>query len=147
MDREIEERLERALSGYRRKREQFLATQKNLRVASATSTSRDRLVTVTVDVRGNVTALKFNSADYAALDETELADLIMTTMTEARAKIRGQAGPAVVPLLPGSARCDEVAGGSPRMYRLLPREPARRGNGRATLVLVMDATEGACGDE
>lgn len=123
MDKEIDERLRRALSGYRRKREQFLAAQKKLRAASATSTSRDRLVTVTVDVRGNVTALRFNSAGYRSMDETDLAELIMDTMIKARAKVRSQARQVVEPLLPAGASFDEIAAGNAPWERLLPSQP------------------------
>ena len=138
MDTEIEQRLQRALSGYRRKREQFLAAQKKLRSASATSTSRDRLVTVTVDIRGNVTALKFNSTGYATMDEADLAELIMTTMTKARAKVKGQARQVVEPLLPAGSTFDEVADGKPPWERLLPAEPVGVEQARASLALVAE---------
>ena len=135
MDRDIEERLERALSGYRRKREEFLAAQRNLRAASATSTSQDRLVTVTVDASGNVTALRFNSTGYASMDEVDLAELIMTTMAEARVKVRGQARQAVAPPLPVAAESGQAANGYTPWMRLLPRgaaEPAsHQTSGRA----------------
>lgn len=124
MDKDIEERLERALSGYRRKREQFLAAQKNPQGGPATSTSQDRLVTVTVDVRGDVTALRFNSTGYASMDAADLAELIVATMAEARAKVRGQAGQAAEQPRPAPAGSGEAANGDGPWMRLLPRERA-----------------------
>jgi hypothetical protein len=66
--------------------------------------------------------IEFNSAGYASMDEADLAELIMTTVAEARAKVRGQARQVVEPLRFAGAGSGEAANGSTPWMRILPRE-------------------------
>ncbi|MFD9287626.1 YbaB/EbfC family nucleoid-associated protein [Streptomyces sp. NPDC060030] len=70
--------------------EQAGQAQAALSEISATATSKDRLVTATVDARGTLTELKFNSSRYRSMAPTELAALLAETISKAQEDVHGQ---------------------------------------------------------
>jgi DNA-binding protein YbaB len=57
---------------------------------SATATSKDRLVTATVDARGTLTELKFNSSRYRSMAPSELSAVLTETIGRAQREVTSQ---------------------------------------------------------
>ncbi|MET9016685.1 MULTISPECIES: YbaB/EbfC family nucleoid-associated protein [Streptomyces] len=57
---------------------------------SATATSKDRLVTATVDARGTLTELKFNSSRYRSMAPSELSAVLTDTIAKAQKDVTDQ---------------------------------------------------------
>ncbi|MDX3849465.1 YbaB/EbfC family nucleoid-associated protein [Streptomyces sp. AK02-01A] len=57
---------------------------------SATATSKDHLVTATVDSRGSLTELKFNSSRYRSMAPSELSALLTDTIGKAQEDVAAQ---------------------------------------------------------
>ncbi|CAM5598130.1 YbaB/EbfC family nucleoid-associated protein [Streptomyces canarius] len=57
---------------------------------SAMATSKDRLVTVTVDARGTLTELKFNSSRYRSMAPSELSAVVTETIAKAQKDVTDQ---------------------------------------------------------
>ncbi|RPK33290.1 YbaB/EbfC family nucleoid-associated protein [Streptomyces sp. ADI93-02] len=70
--------------------EQAGQAQAALSEISATATSKDHLVTATVDARGTLTELKFNSSRFRSMAPTELAALLTETIGKAQEDVHGQ---------------------------------------------------------
>ncbi|NJC72021.1 YbaB/EbfC family nucleoid-associated protein [Planosporangium thailandense] len=111
MDPSIEQRLSEALAGYRQKRDQFLRMQQQLSTAAATVRSRDRMVSVTVDARGQVTGLRFHTDAYRRMEPAPLAALLMETIAKARGEVREQIRGYVTPLLPRDTSFEQAVSG------------------------------------
>ncbi|MEZ0095360.1 YbaB/EbfC family nucleoid-associated protein [Streptacidiphilus sp. EB129] len=120
---DAEARLKELLDGYQRKRDGFMELQKQLGGTTATVRSRDRSVSVTVDARGQLTALKFESKDYQTMEPAELSEVILDTLGKARDKVRGEARQLMTPFLPQGTAFDELADGKLDWSKLLPEKP------------------------
>ncbi|MFE9360581.1 YbaB/EbfC family nucleoid-associated protein [Streptomyces olivaceoviridis] len=57
---------------------------------SAMATSKDRLVTATVDARGTLTELKFNSSRYRSMAPSELSAVLTETIAKAQKDVTDQ---------------------------------------------------------
>ncbi len=122
-DIDADARLKELLDGYQRKRESFMELQKQLGGTSATIRSRDRSVSVTVDARGQLTALKFESKDYRTMEPAELSELILDTLGKARDKVMAETRQLMSPFLPQGTALADVAEGKLDWTKLLPEKP------------------------
>ncbi|MET9886702.1 YbaB/EbfC family nucleoid-associated protein [Streptomyces sp. NPDC006430] len=98
MGNPMEDRIARSMAEFEERRAQIMDLQREFRSTSVTVTAKDRSVEVTVDAQGNVTGLRFLNAKYRSLPPAELAAVLMQTMAEARAQVRGQVLEAFRPL-------------------------------------------------
>ncbi|WP_035839346.1 YbaB/EbfC family nucleoid-associated protein [Kitasatospora azatica] len=123
MSESAEQRLNEILAEYRRKRDGVLQMQRQLSSTAATVKSRDRMISVTVDALGTVTALKFESKDYQSMEPAELAALVLDTMQKARDKVRADAKQIMDPFLPRGTAFEDLSSGKLDLARLLPEKP------------------------
>src|ERR1700722_5260441 len=65
-------------------------TKRELQKATASATSKDRMVTVQVGPQGQVVSMKFNTTDYQQMAPAELAGKLTDVLNEARAKMGEQ---------------------------------------------------------
>jgi DNA-binding protein YbaB len=98
----IDELLER----YRQKSDQLRAAQRAVGTASATVTTEDEMITVTVGSRGRLIGLEFNPRVYRRMGPSELAAAVLAAAGEASSQVDGQVRAALAPLRsagPGAA--------------------------------------------
>lgn len=86
---------------YRRQREQIAETQQKLLEVSATATAPGRVVTITVGARGEVTSVTFPTQRYRKMAPAELATVLVSTISEARAQAAEETTALMANLFPG----------------------------------------------
>jgi DNA-binding protein YbaB len=104
----IDELLER----YREKRGQLQDLQDVIGEASATVTTEDEMITVTVGPHGRLAGLEFNPRVYRRLSPSELAAAVLAVVGEATSQVDGQVRAALAPMLPGGSNGSARPAGS-----------------------------------
>jgi DNA-binding protein YbaB len=123
MGASAEQRLDEILAEYRRKRDGVLRMQRQLADTKATVTSRDRVVSATVDAVGSLVGLRFESKEYQSMEPAELSALILDTLQKAREKVRADTRRIMDPLLPRGTSFADLSDGKVDLARLLPEQP------------------------
>ncbi len=107
----FESAFERVLADIEKKREDLERIQRSLNESTGSARSARRQVSATVDARGEITALKFHGQGYRSLPPAELADIIVSTIREARVAARTQMWESVQDLAPNGAQISELING------------------------------------
>jgi DNA-binding protein YbaB len=81
------EQIEQAMASLQEQRTKMAAAAKELQAATASVTSKDRMVTVTVGAQGQVVSLTFHTTAYRSMAPAQLATLLTDLLNEARADI------------------------------------------------------------
>lgn len=119
-DQQIEDLLEQ----YRRQREEAAETRRRINATTATATAPRQTVKVTVGAQGEVTAIEFPTGAYRRMAPKELADVLLTTLQQARSEaLEGAAGVLAGELPPGVTVADLLQG-RVDPGALLPEDPA-----------------------
>lgn len=87
MPTDYTEQIAEALAQVREQQEQMAKAAAELRAATASATSKDRLVTAKVGPQGQVLSLTFHTTAYRAMAPAELAAILVDTLNRARADI------------------------------------------------------------
>jgi DNA-binding protein YbaB len=101
----IDELLER----YRQKRDRLREVQRAVGAASATVTTEDEMITVTVDSRGRLAGLEFNPRVYRRMSPSELAAAVLAAAGEASSRLDEQVRAALAPPRPRAAAAADPA--------------------------------------
>ncbi|RSS54716.1 YbaB/EbfC family nucleoid-associated protein [Streptomyces sp. WAC06614] len=86
----LEDQIEQAMARLGAHRARIEKAGAALRRASATVTSKDRLLTVKVGPQGEVLAVTFHTDDYQRMAPAQLGELLKDVLNEARAEIGEQ---------------------------------------------------------
>ncbi|WP_260193987.1 YbaB/EbfC family nucleoid-associated protein [Actinophytocola gossypii] len=113
------------LADYRRSREQLGAVHRALAAVSASVTSEDRLVTVTVGAQGQLTGLVIVESAYRTLRPHELAARIVELTAAAAAKVTRAAGEVLAPVLPRGTDPEALLRGTADLTRSEVKPAAR----------------------
>lgn len=100
------------IAEFETQRQQLTRMQDELASATATVTSSRNELTVTVGSSGAIEELRFNNRDYRRMGPEELAELITTTVEDARSTVEQQVTKAMGALTGGgdSALADMMSG-------------------------------------
>ena len=100
------------IAEFENQRKQLTQMQDELASASATVSSPRNEVTVTVGSSGAIEELRFNNRDYRRMGPEELADMITTTIGDARSAVEDQVMKSMTGLTGGggSAVADMMSG-------------------------------------
>ncbi|MFH8579371.1 YbaB/EbfC family nucleoid-associated protein [Streptomyces zaomyceticus] len=79
--------LKDAMSALHDQRDRMLAAKRELDAATASVTSKDRMVSVTVGPQGQVVSMTFHTKAYQSMAPAELAAALIAVLNEARAKM------------------------------------------------------------
>ncbi|MFJ2592317.1 YbaB/EbfC family nucleoid-associated protein [Streptomyces erythrochromogenes] len=90
MSNPLEERLAEALAEFEETRGRLDAAAAQAAAISVTVTAKDRAVEATVGAQGELTGLRFPTSRYRTMAPAELANVVMTTISSARAKAASQ---------------------------------------------------------
>lgn len=115
--------IDEMLQQYRQIRDRLGDAQRQVSELTATASSEDGMVTVTVDHQGDLVELQLNPRVYRVLDYLTLSETIVETTKRAVSEVRQQAKDLMTPLLPpntGSADPTDPAGGD--LMALLPKD-------------------------
>lgn len=133
----LHNRVEQAFAELQSTQAAIVGAQQALAETSASVTTRNRALTVTVDAQSRVTDITFHSGAYRSMAPAELGALLVETINEAQdeasSKTTGMfqsllpAGARLESLLTGSFDLDEMVGEALRAARTpLPGEPGFR---------------------
>ena len=119
-DLQIEDLLEQ----YRRQRAEAAATRRRINETTSTVTASRQTVKITVGAQGEVTAIEFPTGAYRRMAPKELADVLLTTLRQARAEaLEGVAGVLAEQLPPG-VTVPDLLQGRVDPGAVLPEDPA-----------------------
>lgn len=84
---DFESVLKDAMSALHGQRDKMLAAKRELDAATASVTSKDHMVSVTVGPQGQVVSLTFHTKAYQSMAPAELSAALVTVLNEARAEM------------------------------------------------------------
>jgi DNA-binding protein YbaB len=106
-----DQQIEDLLKLYRAQREEAAETRRRINETAATATAPRQTVKVTVSAQGEVTAVEFPTGAYRRMAPKELAEVLITTIQQARAQALEEAGAVVsAQMPPGVAVADLLQG-------------------------------------
>ena len=111
MTNPLASRFEEMLAEYQKARSSMHEIQERMRTASATVKSDNKMVSVSVDARGEITDLTFHTRAYRTMAPAELAKVLLATMTKARAAVLAQVRELTSPFLPNGVNFDDLRSG------------------------------------
>jgi DNA-binding protein YbaB len=120
MSGEQERVLEQLFQDYQRQRSRMADLAKQMQEISGTATSPRRELTVTVQHNGGLTDIKFTGSAYRRMAPNELADLIMSTVADAKEKAADAAAEVLAPMLPPSMNARDIVSGKLGMEAFAP---------------------------
>jgi len=103
--------IEQAYAELERQKEALADVQSQLVDLTTTVTSKNRALTVTVDARGAVTAIKFLTSGYRQMAGPELAGLLIETMNQARDEAMARTVAQFQSILPDSMPLHDMVQG------------------------------------
>jgi DNA-binding protein YbaB len=92
--------IKEATEELRRQQERLLKVRAKLADTSTKVRSKDGMVTVTVDARGQLSSINFNSQKFRRIAPAELGSILVETIVQAQAQSRERVLRAFKPLLP-----------------------------------------------
>jgi DNA-binding protein YbaB len=90
----------------------FEVTQARIGQTSATTWSKNRVLSVTVGAAGDVTDVTFHSGAYRSMAPAELSALVLGTLRAARADVTAQVREAVAGCLPPGMTAERLFAGA-----------------------------------
>ena len=123
MANRFDEQVQLLTAAYERQRAEFAELRQRVAAASSTVTSKNRMITVTVDAGGEITSLKFNTQAYRSMAQAELATAVLETIQEASQAVRSTVEQAVAPMLPSGMSFADATSGEIDWDRILPEKP------------------------
>ncbi|MEU3795732.1 YbaB/EbfC family nucleoid-associated protein [Streptomyces fructofermentans] len=118
-----DQQIEDLLAQYRRQREEAVETRRRINATTATVTAPRQTVKVTVGAQGQVTALEFPTGAYRRMPPKELADVLLTTIQQARSNALESVGTIASEGLPHGVKISDLLQGQVDATVFLPPEP------------------------
>ncbi|MEV0135000.1 YbaB/EbfC family nucleoid-associated protein [Dactylosporangium sp. NPDC050688] len=107
----LHNQVEHAMAQLRATQDALDAVQRELSETTTSSTSRNRAVTVTVDGRGEITAITFPTGAHRSMAPAELGELLVETIREARQAASQTAVSLFTPLMPSGTNLGALLDG------------------------------------
>ncbi|MFF7361470.1 YbaB/EbfC family nucleoid-associated protein [Streptomyces sp. NPDC008125] len=120
----FDEQIEQLQETYRAQLAQIDDMQRRMREVSGTATAKAQAMKATVGPQGELTAVEFPTSAYRRLTPKELADLVLSTVQEARAKATAGMAQVMAPHLPEGLDAEHLLRGTADVKQLMPPEPA-----------------------
>lgn len=106
-----------------RMQEDLAAFRKLVDTMSASATSPKRVLTVTVNHKGELTKVKFNNDGYRDMAPSELSTAVQETVNRARGLVAAKVQDAMGSLTgPGGVTFEEVRSGTTDLMKMVPAE-------------------------
>lgn len=111
MSEQPHESFQAALDQLRRSQEHLRSVSSELQKNATKITSKDGMVTVTLDGRGEVASIAFNTAKFRKMAPAELGAVLVETITRARGESRTRVINAYRSLFPAGIDIDAIMAG------------------------------------
>ncbi|MFJ2027820.1 YbaB/EbfC family nucleoid-associated protein [Streptomyces sp. NPDC087897] len=95
----FQEQLAEAMAQLAEQTKKIQEVQEELARTSASATSKDRMVTVSVNAHGEIVSFKFHTEGYRTMPAAQLAEVLKTTVNTARAEMSAKVSGTVRPLM------------------------------------------------
>lgn len=95
----FQEQLAEAMAQLAEQTKKIQEVQEELARTSATATSKDRMVTASVNAHGEVVSFKFHTEGFRTMPTAQLAEVLKTTVNAARAEVSSKVTGTVRPLM------------------------------------------------
>jgi DNA-binding protein YbaB len=113
MSSPFQDQLDQAMAALREQQAKIGQTQQELRQASFSVRSKDRMVTATVGAQGELRDLKFHSDEYRSMARAELSAALVEVVAAAREQAAAKVAETFQPFLGAGAKLREsMTGGS-----------------------------------
>jgi len=122
MRAEYEAHINELLEQYRQVRDNLGRMQREMAELTATAESPDEMVKVTVDHRGELTAVEVNPRAFRSLDSVTLGETIVATAKAATGELRRRVQELVTPNIPDVAGLSGI-GGDFDFSKMFPADP------------------------
>jgi DNA-binding protein YbaB len=123
MTNPLASQLEEMLNEYQKARTSMQEVQERMRTATVTVKSDNKMVSVSVDARGELTDLTFHTRAYRTMAPAELSKVLLATVTKARAAVMDQLREVMAPVMPKGMSFDDVRHGKINYSSILPETP------------------------
>ncbi|MER7183655.1 YbaB/EbfC family nucleoid-associated protein [Streptomyces hyaluromycini] len=118
-----EQEIDRLLADYRARRDEADSVRRRINEVTGTATAPRRVVKVTVSARGELVDIDFPTGAFRRMTPRELADVLKTTIAEARAAALSEIDSMVFDHVPLGLSPSALLSGTADIGRLLPAEP------------------------
>jgi hypothetical protein len=118
-----DQQIEDLLAQYRRQREEAVETRRRINATTSTATAPRQTAKVTVGAQGEVTALEFPTGAYRRMAPKELADVLLTTIQQARSEALKSVDAIISAQLPPGITLSNLLQGQVDPTAFLPEEP------------------------
>jgi len=105
------ESFQEALNELRRSQERLQSLRKDMQSKATKVTSKDGMVTVTLDGRSDVTSITFNTAKFRRMAPAELSAVLVETISRARSEGRTRVIEAYRSMIPNGIDIDAIMAG------------------------------------
>ncbi|MEV5541679.1 YbaB/EbfC family nucleoid-associated protein [Saccharopolyspora shandongensis] len=123
MSYSFQDKLEQILAEYQRNRENLDSVQARMAEASSTATAPRNIVSATVDIHGQVTAVAFPTNAYKNMAPAELANAVRDTVRKAQQMAREEMVGLMEPMMPEGMSMGGAEPGKIDIDRLFPKNP------------------------
>ncbi|MEU3862028.1 YbaB/EbfC family nucleoid-associated protein [Streptomyces sp. NPDC028722] len=124
MSTPFDEQIEELRAGYQAQLAQVGELQRRMREVTGTATAKAQAMKVTVGPQGEVLSVEFPTGAYRNMAPKELADLVVSTVHEARGKATAALAEVMAPHLPDGIDAAQLLRGTADVAQLMPPEPA-----------------------
>ncbi|MEU9345163.1 YbaB/EbfC family nucleoid-associated protein [Streptomyces sp. NPDC048278] len=119
-----DQQIEDLLDQYRRQRDEAAETRRRINETTATVTAPRQTVKITVGAQGEVTAIEFPTGAYRRMAPKELADVLLSTLRQARAEALEGVSGVLAERLPSGVTVPDLLQGRVDPAAVLPEDPA-----------------------
>jgi DNA-binding protein YbaB len=110
--------LEEATAELRRQQERLQGVRSQLRDSTSKVTSKDGMITVTLDGRGEISSIAFNTAKFRRMAPAELGAALVEVIGRAQAQARQQVADAYRSFIPAGLNMDDLLAGKADFTRM-----------------------------
>jgi len=119
----LQDQFEKTLAEYRQKRADLKGMQARMAEMSSTASAPRNVVTVTVDVHGQITGISFPANAYKNMAPSELGNIVCETARKAQTMAREQLTEMMEPMMPEGMSMRGREPGKIDIDRLFPENP------------------------
>ncbi len=91
MSTPFNEQIEQVMAQFTEQRSKLMQTQHDLQKETVSASPKNHLLTVTMELSGEVKEIKFNRNDYTTLAPAQLSAILVETINKAKAKAAARA--------------------------------------------------------
>ncbi|MCS0606299.1 YbaB/EbfC family nucleoid-associated protein [Streptomyces sp. LP11] len=118
-----DQQIEDLLDQYRRQRDEAAETRRRINETTSTVTAARQTVRITVGAQGDVTAIEFPTGAYRRMAPKELADVLLTTLRQARSEALEGVAAVLADRLPSGVTVPDLLRGQVDPGAVLPEDP------------------------